>query len=212
MPHKSEDLAALVANVKRGGAEKYHAKNESEGKLFARERLSLLLDASSFVEDGLLANTLAGDLQQKLEYPDMAPAHDGYFLAEAGRAVICTQACVPEMLKAGGGAIVNIASISGLRASTLRVAYGTSKAALLHLTKQLGDCHELGTDTQPQGHVPNRLKRVRKFSAWRMASPVRASRSSATNRERTLAKRGGIGIPVADRGKRRLAHAVLQPA
>ena len=52
-------------------------------------------------------------------------------------AFICTQAVVPAMLKAGGGAIVNIASISGLRASTLRVAYGTSKAALLHLTKQL---------------------------------------------------------------------------
>jgi NAD(P)-dependent dehydrogenase (short-subunit alcohol dehydrogenase family) len=34
-------------------------------------------------------------------------------------------------------AIVNIASISALRASTLRVAYGTSKAALVHLTKQL---------------------------------------------------------------------------
>lgn len=36
-----------------------------------------------------------------------------------------------------GGAIVNITSISGLRASTLRVAYGTSKAGLAHLTKQL---------------------------------------------------------------------------
>ncbi|POF33554.1 SDR family NAD(P)-dependent oxidoreductase [Roseibium marinum] len=34
------------------------------------------------------------------------------------------------------GAIVNIASISGLRASTLRVAYGTSKAAVIHMTKQ----------------------------------------------------------------------------
>ncbi|MEO0497410.1 MAG: SDR family oxidoreductase [Pseudomonadota bacterium] len=33
-------------------------------------------------------------------------------------------------------AIVNIASISGLRASTLRVAYGTSKAGVVHLTKQ----------------------------------------------------------------------------
>ena len=40
------------------------------------------------------------------------------------------------MKKSGGGAVVNIASISGLRASTLRVAYGTSKAALIHLTKQ----------------------------------------------------------------------------
>ena len=51
-------------------------------------------------------------------------------------AFLCTQACAPIMIKNGGGAIVNIASISGLRASTLRVAYGTSKAALIHLTKQ----------------------------------------------------------------------------
>jgi NAD(P)-dependent dehydrogenase (short-subunit alcohol dehydrogenase family) len=44
------------------------------------------------------------------------------------------KACVPLMGK--GGAIVNITSISGLRASAMRVAYGTSKAALAHLTKQ----------------------------------------------------------------------------
>jgi meso-butanediol dehydrogenase/(S,S)-butanediol dehydrogenase/diacetyl reductase len=49
---------------------------------------------------------------------------------------LCTQICAPIMLKGGGGSIVNIASISGLRASTLRVAYGTSKAGLMHLTKQ----------------------------------------------------------------------------
>lgn len=62
---------------------------------------------------------------------------------------LCTQACAPHMLKNAGnqseaslsqgqekGSIVNIASISGLRASSLRVAYGTSKAALIHLTKQ----------------------------------------------------------------------------
>jgi NAD(P)-dependent dehydrogenase (short-subunit alcohol dehydrogenase family) len=45
-----------------------------------------------------------------------------------------TKACVPLMGR--GGAIVNITSISGLRASAMRVAYGTSKAALTHLTKQ----------------------------------------------------------------------------
>ncbi|MEI8157178.1 MAG: SDR family oxidoreductase [Burkholderiales bacterium] len=58
-------------------------------------------------------------------------------------AFLCSQACVPVMLRGGGGSIVNIASISGLRASTLRVAYGTSKAALIHLTKQ--QASELGT-------------------------------------------------------------------
>ncbi|MBK1658684.1 SDR family NAD(P)-dependent oxidoreductase [Paracraurococcus ruber] len=49
---------------------------------------------------------------------------------------LCTQAAAPLMAEHGGGAVVNVTSISGLRASTLRVAYGTSKAALAHLTKQ----------------------------------------------------------------------------
>ncbi|MCB9998157.1 MAG: SDR family oxidoreductase [Methylobacteriaceae bacterium] len=49
---------------------------------------------------------------------------------------LMTKAAVPAM-RERGGAIVNITSISSLRASTLRVAYGTSKAGLAHLTKQL---------------------------------------------------------------------------
>jgi NAD(P)-dependent dehydrogenase (short-subunit alcohol dehydrogenase family) len=49
---------------------------------------------------------------------------------------LCTQAAAPLMRETGGGAIVNITSISALRASTLRTAYGTSKAGLAHLTKQ----------------------------------------------------------------------------
>lgn len=57
----------------------------------------------------------------------MATNLDGVFLV--------SQACIPA-LKDTRGAIVNIASISGLRASTLRTAYGTSKAAVIHLTKQ----------------------------------------------------------------------------
>jgi NAD(P)-dependent dehydrogenase (short-subunit alcohol dehydrogenase family) len=58
-------------------------------------------------------------------------------------AFLCTQAFAAPMVRQGRGAVVNIASISGLRASTLRVAYGTSKAALIHMTRQhaveLGD-------------------------------------------------------------------------
>jgi NAD(P)-dependent dehydrogenase (short-subunit alcohol dehydrogenase family) len=49
---------------------------------------------------------------------------------------LCTKAAAPLMREHGGGAIVNITSISAVRASTLRTAYGTSKAGLAHLTKQ----------------------------------------------------------------------------
>jgi len=50
-------------------------------------------------------------------------------------AFMCSQKVI-SYLKITKGSIINIASISGLRASTLRVAYGTSKAAIIQLTKQ----------------------------------------------------------------------------
>lgn len=49
----------------------------------------------------------------------------------------CSQACLPHLLANGSGSIVNITSISALRGSTLRTAYGTSKAAVAHLTTQM---------------------------------------------------------------------------
>jgi acetyl-CoA carboxylase carboxyltransferase component len=57
-PHLSE----LRDRVVGGGPAKYHEANAAKGKLFARERIRLLVDEGSFVEDGLYANVLAGDL------------------------------------------------------------------------------------------------------------------------------------------------------
>jgi meso-butanediol dehydrogenase/(S,S)-butanediol dehydrogenase/diacetyl reductase len=88
-----------------------------------------------------LVNNAGVALFEELELCDyakwrnvMATNLDGVFLM--------SQAAIP-LLKDSRGCIVNVASISGLRASTLRVAYGTSKAAVIHLTRQqaaeLGD-------------------------------------------------------------------------
>jgi acetyl-CoA carboxylase carboxyltransferase component len=55
-------LSKLRDEVLAGGAQKYHDANAAKGKLFARERIRLLIDEGSFVEDGLYANVLAGDL------------------------------------------------------------------------------------------------------------------------------------------------------
>ena len=50
---------------------------------------------------------------------------------------LCSQAAAREMVARGSGRIVNIASISGQRAGWNRTAYGTSKAAVIQLTKQM---------------------------------------------------------------------------
>lgn len=80
----------------------------------------------------------------------MATNLDGPFL--------CTQAAIPA-LKETKGAVVNIASISGLRASTLRVAYGTSKAAVIQLTlQQAAELGEYGIRANAVAPGPVRTK------------------------------------------------------
>ncbi len=61
MKHGS-DVNERLEQIRRGGSAKYHEKARVDGKLFCRERLALLLDADSFVEDAAFANSLAGDL------------------------------------------------------------------------------------------------------------------------------------------------------
>ena len=59
-PKTEADLQARISAIEKGGEAKYHAKNAEAGKLFARERVRLLLDPDSFVEEGRFANALKG--------------------------------------------------------------------------------------------------------------------------------------------------------
>jgi len=97
--------------------------------------------------DGMIAETLRhfgriDGLVNNAGVADFGPIEDTDFArwkrvmdTNLDGVFLCAQAATPA-LKKSKGAIVNIASISGLRASTLRVAYGTSKAAVIHLTLQ----------------------------------------------------------------------------
>ena len=131
-----------VAMVDRDGYELAKASDGLEGaialnfdisepdqvKQMVREAETVLGQVDALVNNAGVADfgpIESTDFQRWREV--MATNLDGVFL--------CSQALTPA-LKETRGAIVNIASISGLRASTLRVAYGTSKAAVIHLTQQ----------------------------------------------------------------------------
>jgi len=55
-------LAAAATRALAGNLEKVGDKLAKQNKLFVRDRIDLLLDAGSFVEDSLLANAMATDL------------------------------------------------------------------------------------------------------------------------------------------------------
>ena len=58
---------------------------------------------------------------------------------------LCTRFCVPEMIKAGGGAIVNISSGAGRRGLPYRIGYCSAKAG------QVGMAYGLALELGPLG-------------------------------------------------------------
>ena len=50
---------------------------------------------------------------------------------------LCTQAAAPAMRRAGGGVVLNVTSVAGLKVGGSSMAYAVSKAAAIHLTKCL---------------------------------------------------------------------------
>ena len=61
---------------------------------------------------------------------------DRIMRSNVSASLYCAQAVAKKMLKNNYGRIINVASIAGERAGEHRTAYGTSKAAVIGLTKQ----------------------------------------------------------------------------
>ncbi|MFC4386630.1 SDR family NAD(P)-dependent oxidoreductase [Gracilibacillus marinus] len=51
--------------------------------------------------------------------------------------LIGSRYAIPYMKEAGGGSIINTASMAGFASDAIRTAYGASKAAVIHLTKYI---------------------------------------------------------------------------
>jgi len=101
-------------------------RNTADVNAFAKRvgKIDILLNAAGFVHHGTIMDCSEEDWDFSFDL-NVKSMH---------RTI---RSFLPDMIAGGGGAIVNITSISAVRASTLRSAYGTSKAGLAHLTKQL---------------------------------------------------------------------------
>ncbi len=78
--------------------------------------------------------------------------YDKTFQVNVKGPIFWSQAAWQKWMKDNGGVIMNIASVGGLRSEGLLGIYNLTKAALIHLTRQLGG--ELGPKVRVVGSLP----------------------------------------------------------
>ncbi|RJX75169.1 SDR family oxidoreductase [Vibrio sinensis] len=108
---------------------------------FDSDTYTALID-SILAQEGridVLVNNFGGvDLRQDrdLAHTELV-SWEKNILANINSVFIPSKAVIPTMVKQGGGSIVNISSLSSLSAEMSSIAYGTSKNAINHMTRQI---------------------------------------------------------------------------
>ncbi len=104
---------------------------------------------------------------------------DDRFAVNVRHQFFCAQAVAPAMRQAGGGAIVNLGSISWMFGAAGLIAYTTAKSAIAGLTKSLA--RELGADGI-------RVNAIAPGMIWTEKQATRAGSDFAAKRDAYLAR------------------------
>jgi 7-alpha-hydroxysteroid dehydrogenase len=127
-------LAEVAEQVKRAG----RRAAVVPGDLSSREGMRELVDraATDFGRLDVVVNNVGGSMPGPF-LATSEKAFDEAFRWNVTTAFNLTQLAVPHLLRAGGGSVLNIASAAGRFNDRGFSAYGTAKAALVHLTGNL---------------------------------------------------------------------------
>ncbi|GJM38905.1 MAG: short-chain dehydrogenase [Acidimicrobiales bacterium] len=132
---RTEEQLAEVATAIEG-----HGRRAAvvAGDLSTREGLAALVDTTidRFGGIDVVVNNVGGSMPTAF-MDTTEKAFDGAMRWNVTTAFNLTQLAVPHMVERPGANVVNIASTAGLFASRGFAAYGTAKAALIHLTRAL---------------------------------------------------------------------------
>jgi len=112
----------------------------------------------------VLVNNAARDDRHAIE--DVTPAYwDENLAINLKHQFFAAQAVAPQMAEAGGGAIINLGSISWMRGRPAMVCYTTSKAAISGMTRVLA--RELGPrGIRVNAIVPGAIATPRQKTLW----------------------------------------------
>jgi NAD(P)-dependent dehydrogenase (short-subunit alcohol dehydrogenase family) len=125
-----KDISDSVNHLLAGGIDLADAA--SLGKLLEQA-------LAKFGRVDVLVNTVGGYRGgQPVHEADLAD-WDFLFNVNVRTTLLCCRAVIPQMLRQGRGAIINVASRNGLSGSAGFAAYSASKSAVLRLTESLAD-------------------------------------------------------------------------
>jgi len=129
---------AVAAEVRAAGGKAVFVKTdvtkEADGKAMvdacvtAFGRLDVLVNNAGIVLPGTAVSTAEADW-------------DKLFAVNVKGVFLCCKAAVPQMVKQGGGSIVNMASVAGLTAVKERLGYCATKGAVIAMTRALAIDH-----------------------------------------------------------------------
>ncbi len=137
----------IIADILDEGHEVADAVNQAIGRevaIFVKTDISREEDVKRMIDitlerfgriDVLVNNAGIGHFKDILE--TSVDEWDRVININLKGAFLCCKYVVPHMIKAGGGSIINVSSIVGVRGGERCVAYAASKAGLIGLTKAL---------------------------------------------------------------------------
>ncbi len=155
-----EESSAVVARL-APAAVRYHRCDLRD---IAALRATLGAVATEFGPIAILVNNAARDDRHKIE--DVTPEYwDERFAVNLRHHFFAVQAVVPGMTGLGGGSIINMGSVSWMRATPGMVAYTAAKAAINGLTRTLA--RELGPrNIRVNSVVPGATMTERQRKLW----------------------------------------------
>jgi NAD(P)-dependent dehydrogenase (short-subunit alcohol dehydrogenase family) len=131
---RMDRLVTLAEEIRATGAEALLVELDVTDDASIKQAVDQTADAMSGLD--ILVNN-AGIVVAKSALELSAADWDVTIATNLRGAFLVAQAAGRRMAEAGGGNIVNIASIAGIRTGGHLAAYATSKAGLIHLTRNL---------------------------------------------------------------------------
>jgi len=155
-----EPSRALVARLAPAPV-RYHRCDLRD---IAALRATIAAAEAEFGSVSVLVNNAARDDRHKME--DVTPEYwDERLAVNLRHHFFAVQAVAPGMIRLGGGSIVNMGSVSWMRATTGMVAYTTAKAGINGLTRTLA--RELGVhNIRVNCVVPGAILTERQKKLW----------------------------------------------